>query len=88
MTDKKNGIFTVPLIAHLNGLFKRKTFSSWPSRRIVEWRIEISDWRAGTAPWKKREAVNPPWADRILPLKVRNLRLELEQKSTFFKGLW
>ena len=31
--------------------------------------------------------VNPPQADRLPPLKVRDLRLELEQKLLFFKGL-
>jgi len=31
--------------------------------------------------------VNPPEADRLPPLKVRDLRLELEQKLAFFKGL-
>ena len=31
--------------------------------------------------------VNPPQADRLPPLKVRDLRLELEQKLPFFKGL-
>ncbi|MBW2607927.1 MAG: hypothetical protein JRD05_09855 [Deltaproteobacteria bacterium] len=30
---------------------------------------------------------NPPEADRLPPLKVRDLRLELEQKLLFFKGL-
>jgi len=32
--------------------------------------------------------VNPPEADHLLPLKVRDLRLELEQKLPFFKGLY
>jgi len=31
--------------------------------------------------------VDPPEADRLPPLKVRDLRLELEQKLPFFKGL-
>ncbi len=31
--------------------------------------------------------VDPPEADRLPPLKVRDLRLELEQKLAFFKGL-
>ncbi|MBW2606191.1 MAG: hypothetical protein JRD05_01010 [Deltaproteobacteria bacterium] len=31
--------------------------------------------------------VDPPDADRLPPLKVRDLRLELEQKLPFFKGL-
>ena len=31
--------------------------------------------------------VNPPQADRLPPLKVRDLRLEPEQKLPFFKGL-
>jgi len=31
--------------------------------------------------------VDPPEADRLLQLKVRDLRLELEQKLPFFKGL-
>ncbi|MBW2606324.1 MAG: hypothetical protein JRD05_01675 [Deltaproteobacteria bacterium] len=30
--------------------------------------------------------VDPPEADRLPPLKVRDLRLELEQKLPFFKG--
>ncbi|MBW2607896.1 MAG: hypothetical protein JRD05_09700 [Deltaproteobacteria bacterium] len=31
--------------------------------------------------------VDPPEADRLPPLKVRDLRLELEEKLPFFKGL-
>jgi|GEM_PF-3614951 len=31
--------------------------------------------------------VNPLQANRLLPLKVRDLRLELEQKLPFFKGI-
>ncbi|MBW2606645.1 MAG: hypothetical protein JRD05_03300 [Deltaproteobacteria bacterium] len=31
--------------------------------------------------------VDPPEADRFPQLKVRDLRLELEQKLPFFKGL-
>jgi len=33
------------------------------------------------------EVVDPPEADRLPPLKVRDLRLELEHKLPFFKGL-
>ena len=31
--------------------------------------------------------VDPPEADRLPPLKVRDLRLEFEHKLPFFKGL-
>ena len=31
--------------------------------------------------------VDPPEADRLPPLRVRDLRLELEHKLPFFKGL-
>jgi hypothetical protein len=32
--------------------------------------------------------VDPPEANRLPPLKVRDLRLELEHKLPFFKGLF
>ena len=38
-------------------------------------------------PADRTGVVDPPEADRLPPLKVRDLRLELEQKLPFFKGL-